>query len=159
MKEEEAAPAGRAQEDPAPRIPPGKGTRVSRPNRGGGGPGAAAYRRGIDHRARGEEAEALIAFRAALAAGGLSPDERMDAERQSIGLRTKFGEVEVICDLREALVTIDGRPHGHTPLLRPILLRPGRHVLSISRGGYRTMTRTIDVPPGGRVPLRFSLPK
>jgi tRNA A-37 threonylcarbamoyl transferase component Bud32 len=137
-----------AKPTPAPRPPP---ARLSR--------GTALYRQGMSHRVRGEEAEALLAFRGALAAGGLNPADKIDAERQSIGLRLKFGEVEVMCDLRDALVTIDGQPQGRTPLARPILTRPGHHVLSLSRPGYRTVTRAIEVPPGGRQVLHFSLPK
>jgi hypothetical protein len=119
--------------------------------------GRAHYQRAITHRTRGEEDLALLAFRSALSAGGLNPDEKADAERQSIALRRKFGEVEVLCDVPDALVALDGRPVGRTPLPRPMLVTPGSHRLTISRAGYRTIDRKIEVGPGGRLPLRFSI--
>ena len=122
------------------------------------GRGTALYRQAMNHRARGDEEQALLSFRSALSAGGMSPDERADAERQSIALRRKFGEVEILCDVNDAQVAIDGRPVGRTPLPRPILVKPGKHTLTIVTGaGYRTINRTFDVAGGDRLPLRFSI--
>ncbi len=120
------------------------------------GGGSAFYRQAMNHRAQGEEDQALLAFRSALSAGGLDPDEKADAERQSIALRRKFGEVEVLCNIADAQVTIDGRLVGKTPLGRPVLVTPGRHTLVISREGYRTITRTFDLAGNGRLLLRFT---
>jgi tRNA A-37 threonylcarbamoyl transferase component Bud32 len=130
---------------------------VARPHPAAVTRGRAHYKRAMNHRTRGEEDQALLAFRAALAAGGLGPEEKADAERQSIALRRKFGEVEVMCDVADAIVTIDGRQVGRTPLRAPILVKPGKHHLLITRGGYRAINRMFEVGPGGRLPLRFSV--
>jgi serine/threonine-protein kinase len=150
-------PGGGRRQPTGGRAEAGGRARNPRERPRGGTPGQAHYKLGIHHRTRGEEDLALLAFRSALAAGGLNPDEKADAERQSIALRRKFGEVEVLCDVADALVAIDGRPVGRTPLPRPILVTPGSHRLTITRAGYRTVDRKIDVAPGGRLPLRFSI--
>ena len=48
-----------------------------------------------------------------------------------------------------ALVTIDGRPSGSTPVTLTAVA-PGRHTVRIERPGYRTVTTTVDVKAGER---------
>jgi hypothetical protein len=48
-----------------------------------------------------------------------------------------------------ALVTIDGRPAGNTPLTLTGLA-PGRRTVRIEQAGYRTVTTTVDVKAGER---------
>ena len=132
---------------------PGPGARPARK----GPSGQALFQKAIDHRASGREAEALLALRAALAAGGLTEQQRSAAETQSIDLQRKFAELEVICDLDGAQVAVDGKMQGRTPLRRPLLLKPGRRTLTITRAGYRTITRAIELKPKERLTLRFSV--
>jgi serine/threonine-protein kinase len=139
--------------NPAGGTPSGHGGRPAH----AGPSGQALYQKAIDQRARGKEAEALLTLRAALAAGGLTEQERKSAETQSIGLKRKFAELEVICDLDGAQVAVDGRVQGRTPLRRPLLLKPGRRTLAITRAGYRTIMRAIDLKAEERLTLRFSV--
>jgi hypothetical protein len=143
----DAAPSGGG----AAREPDGKAARAGSP------PGHLLYEKALDLRARGKEAEALLAYRAALAAGGLTTEERSQAEHNILGLRKKFGELEVICDLDGATVSIDGKIQGRTPLRRPMLLKPGRHTLIITKPGYRTIQKGVELVGGERLPLRFSV--
>jgi hypothetical protein len=117
--------------------------------------GQRHYDRAIDHRARGEEAEALLAFRAALRAGGLDPETGADASRQAAALRNKFGELELETPVQGADITVDGRRVGRTPLRGPLLLRPGKRILVFTRAGYRPVTKTITISPGERQMLRI----
>jgi hypothetical protein len=48
-----------------------------------------------------------------------------------------------------ALVTIDGRPSGSTPVTLTAVA-PGRHTVRIERPGYRAVTTTVDVKAGER---------
>ena len=48
-----------------------------------------------------------------------------------------------------AVVTIDGRPSGSTPVTLTAVA-PGRHTVRIERPGYRTVTTTVEVKAGAR---------
>jgi hypothetical protein len=48
-----------------------------------------------------------------------------------------------------ALVSIDGRPAGTTPVTLTTVA-PGRHTVRLERPGYRTVTTTVDVKAGER---------
>jgi len=52
-----------------------------------------------------------------------------------------------------AQVSINGRPAGVTPLVRPIELPPGKHLVTITRRGHRPWSREIQVKRGQRVDL------
>lgn len=44
-----------------------------------------------------------------------------------------------------ATISIDGRPSGETPLLTPIDLPAGSHLVIVTKNGYRAYTQEIDV--------------
>jgi hypothetical protein len=120
-------------------------------------PSAAAghYARALEHRLRGEEAEALLAFRRALTTDGLSQDDRNEALRQVFNLAKKFGEVDLTSAIAGAKVSVDGRFHGVTPLPAPLLLTVGQHVIELTRSGYKPATKMVTVEANRRLPLRF----
>jgi hypothetical protein len=138
-------------ESPSPRARPRpSGAARARPS------GAAAhYARALEHRMRGEEAEALLAFRRALSTDELPRDDRDEALRQVMSLAKKFGEVEVSSAVPGARITVDGRVRGVTPLPAPLLLTVGEHVIVLSRAGYKPATRKVIIEANRRLPLRF----
>jgi serine/threonine protein kinase len=117
------------------------------------------YTRGIAHMARGEEREALEAFRGYLRGSGQPAARRAEAERYLISLQRKFGEIEVSCDLTGADVLVDGRSYGRTPLSKSIVLTAGSHELVVSKSGYNTIRKTFNLSPGQRQPFFFRLPR
>jgi serine/threonine protein kinase len=110
--------------------------------------GRAQYEQAFNHRAAGEEDKALLAYRAALRAGGLSSSERADAETMVINLGRKYGEIEVMSGVVGATISVDGRARGRTPLREPILVRPGTHVITLELAGYQPRTNSVTVGPG-----------
>lgn len=52
-----------------------------------------------------------------------------------------------------AQVSVNGRPAGVTPLVRPIELPPGKHLVTITRRGHRPWSREIAVKRGQAVDL------
>jgi hypothetical protein len=52
-----------------------------------------------------------------------------------------------------AQVSVNGRPAGVTPLVRPIALPPGKHLVTITRRGHRPWSREIQVQRGETVEL------
>ena len=53
-------------------------------------------------------------------------------------------------------VSVNGRPAGVTPLVRPIELPPGRHLVTITQRGHRPWSREIRVRRGQAVELEPS---
>ena len=52
-----------------------------------------------------------------------------------------------------AQVSVNGRPAGVTPLVRPIELPPGKHLVTITRRGHHPWSREIQVKRGQSVEL------
>jgi len=55
-----------------------------------------------------------------------------------------------------AQVSVNGRPAGVTPLVRPIELPPGKHLVTITRRGHRPWSREIKVKRGETIALEPS---
>jgi hypothetical protein len=103
--------------------------------------------------AQGKERDALESFRASLRGERLSPARRAEVERYVISLQRKFAEVEVVCEVPGAVVTIDGGVVGRTPLPRGLVLAPGAHELVLTKDGYAPVRRSFRVSAGERLPF------
>lgn len=81
----------------------------------------------------------------------------VDEERR-VSFQFAMGELKVFA-MPWALVAVDGREYGATPL-EPIALPEGRHTVTLSSPELkRTVTRTVEVPARGSVDLRIDLRK
>lgn len=69
-----------------------------------------------------------------------------------IELKSRPAVVSVRAD-DGAQVSVNGRPAGVTPLVRPIELPPGKHLVTITRRGHRPWSREIRVKRGQSVQL------
>ena len=69
-----------------------------------------------------------------------------------IELKPRPAVVNVRAD-EGAQVSVNGRPAGVTPLVRPLELPPGKHLVTITRRGHRPWSREIQVKRGQRVDL------
>jgi serine/threonine-protein kinase len=116
-----------------------------------------AYSLGITHLARGDEIEALQAFRDYLRGSGQPPARRAEAERYAIDLARKFGEVVVVCKAPGAAVSLDGKVVGHCPLPRNLFMRPGPHDIAVDKEGYQSLRRRLQVAAGQRTAVIFGL--
>jgi serine/threonine-protein kinase len=134
--EDGTPPAGAAERPRKPRPPAER-----RP-----AAGARAFARAMEHRQRGEEDLAMYAFQEALSLG-LDADDRLEAERNYVNIKRKFGFLEVTCGDRGIEILVDGRLAGRTPLARPLLVRPGAHKVELSGSGYRPLRLRVDVAP------------
>jgi hypothetical protein len=116
--------------------------------------GARAFARGMEHRGRGEEDEAMYAFEEAIRVGGMDAEMRSEAERQYINIKRKYGFIDILCDERGIDVSIDNRSRGRTPFPRPLLVRPGPHQVLLSGGGYQSRRLTVDVGPAQKTAVK-----
>jgi hypothetical protein len=63
-------------------------------------------------------------------------------------LAASVANVTLKSSVSGALVRVDGAAAGTTPLAAPLLLNPGKHRIEISREGYATFTRELDIGGG-----------
>jgi tetratricopeptide (TPR) repeat protein len=89
------------------------------------------------------------------------PDRRLQAETQISLLQSLFAELTITTDRPGALISVDGREVGRTPLYQPLRLAAGTHAVSAvveAPGGTTTTNRTVTIMPGERQVLRLGLP-
>ena len=56
-----------------------------------------------------------------------------------------------------AQVSVDGRPAGTTPLVRPLEVSAGKHLITVTRRGHRAWSREVTLERGKSVSLDASL--
>jgi tetratricopeptide (TPR) repeat protein len=89
------------------------------------------------------------------------PDRRLQVETQISLLQSLFAELTITTDRPGALISVDGREVGRTPLYQPLRLAAGTHAVSAvveSPGGTTTINRTVTITPGERQVLSLDLP-
>jgi len=69
----------------------------------------------------------------------------------------QLGAVRVTCRDKGALVKLDGRPRGNTPLSHRIYARPGRHRLTVELPGKGAYVRTLEFSAGRGMSLDVRL--
>jgi hypothetical protein len=83
---------------------------------------------------------------------GQQREEKFELTAENAWLRIDTG------DVKGALVKIDLNEVGATPLHAPLRLEPGEHVVEVVKEGYeKTKAREIDLAPGEKLTLNFSL--
>jgi len=85
-------------------------------------------------------------------------EERLQVEAQIKSLEAFLGELEVTTEPSGALLTIDGREIGRTPLSEPIRLAAGTHKIAASLDGRPTVERTVAMEKERRYQLYLQLP-
>jgi hypothetical protein len=93
---------------------------------------------------------ALAAFEKYLADGGAKIPEarRAQVELDIEKLKARVARVDVTADVAKADVFVDDMQVGSTPLGRSVLVSAGRRKITVSKSGYFSVTRWIDVAGG-----------
>jgi hypothetical protein len=120
---------------------------------------AVLYNIGQAEAVLGHLLEAITALSRYLKDGGAEIPEarREEVKAQIAGLEARLAEVTLTTGHTGAVVRVDGRDIGRTPLYEPIRLAPGRHVVILSDGA-RTLTTTLEIREGERRTLALRLP-
>ena len=85
------------------------------------------------------------------------PARRQDVQAQIALLESLFAELTIATDQSGALITVDGREVGRTPLYQSIRLAAGTHKVSAVMEGMTAMNRTVTLAPGDRQVLNLEL--
>jgi tetratricopeptide (TPR) repeat protein len=114
---------------------------------------------GQTYRRLNRPAATVDAFEAFLAeAPDAAPEMRRDAEDQIRVLRQQVASIRVIDAAPGAEIRVDGTRIGFAPLRRPIVVMPGRHELTASRGDGAVLSRAFDLNGGDVVEWLPSFP-
>jgi hypothetical protein len=119
---------------------------------------AVLYNIGLCHVALGRRPEAVAALRTYLEQGGPQiPDERRKSvEAQLAELEAKFAEITITTERPGAVISVDGREVGRTPLPKPIRMPAGTHEISAAAEGAPRATRKIEVGESERRTIDFA---
>ena len=121
---------------------------------------AVLYNIGQAQMALGRPIEAIEALTRYLRDGAdqVPLSRREQVQAQVALLESRLAELSVTTDRPGALVTVDGREVGKTPLYQPIRLAAGTHTVSITMDGITPIIRAIDLREGERRALAFVVP-
>jgi hypothetical protein len=121
---------------------------------------AVLYNVGQAEAVLGHPIEAIAALSRYLKDGGAEIPEarRAEVETQLRQLQAMLAELTVRTDRVGAIVQVDGKEIGTTPLYEPVRLAPGRHVIALIASGL-TETSTVDLAEGERHTLTLTLPE
>ncbi|HTV24995.1 MAG TPA: PEGA domain-containing protein, partial [Polyangiaceae bacterium] len=72
-------------------------------------------------------------------------------------IESRFGRLEVTCNVAGSEVSLDGRVVGTTPLAAPLRLLAGRSVIRLSAEGYFDVARQVQIDAGGLARLDVAL--
>ncbi|MEZ4447250.1 MAG: PEGA domain-containing protein [Polyangiaceae bacterium] len=78
-------------------------------------------------------------------------------EERLAELRAKTGELELGATPTGALIRIDGRDVGRTPLGETVFVLPGAREVQASMDGFVTASQRVEVAPGARASLTLAL--
>ena len=86
------------------------------------------------------------------------PARRQEVQAQIALLESLFAELTITTDRSGALITVDGREVGRTPLYQPIRLASGTHKVAATLEGMAAINRTVTLAPGDRQVLNLEMP-
>lgn len=97
----------------------------------------------------GRRAEAAWSFHRFMVHSASAPADVVQQARARLAqLKHKLASVKVSCGVDGAVVAMDGKEVGLTPLELPIYLEPGKHVLSVTKRGKLAFTRKLALLAG-----------
>jgi hypothetical protein len=121
-----------------------------------GGPSSELWNLARTHEKLDDPEGAVAAIDEYLGLRDLSPQDRLEAEREVRALRSRPSMLTVTTTPSGAVVTIDGRQTvGPTPI--SVEVAPGAHAIAIRREGYVTENRPLEARFGRAVIVSLDL--
>ncbi len=108
------------------------------------------YNLGRVHAALGHAVEATHAYQRYLDEGGRNvPAARQREVREALATqRSRIGRIQVVTDVRGAVVNVDGNDVATTPLSEPIEVTAGSHTVEVRGPGYEPVRRAVQIAGG-----------
>lgn len=104
-------------------------------------------------------AGALSAFEEYLVQGAkdVPAERRRQVEKDIAKLRERIALLEVSVNVADAEIWVDDDRVGPAPLAEPFAANPGRRKITVTKPGYASLQRTIEVAGGDRLQVAFTL--
>jgi hypothetical protein len=80
--------------------------------------------------------------------GNIPASRRADVTRDVEKLRSRVANVELVCAVPDAEVTIDDVAVGKTPFGKVLVVNVGRHKLVVTKSGFTAATKVIEIASG-----------
>ncbi|MFH1434657.1 MAG: PEGA domain-containing protein [Pseudomonadota bacterium] len=119
------------------------------------------YYIGIAYQALHRFVEAEKELKAYLEEGGseIPKEKKAKAEEVLSQVAGVIGSVMIEANVEGALITMDGKSVGKTPLAGPLSLNVGHYEVEVNKKGYETYTTEIDLPGGEELTIEVELKK
>jgi hypothetical protein len=93
---------------------------------------------------------ALAALSKYLDEGGaaIPAARKADVSKDIEKLKSRVANVEIVCAVPDAEITVDDVAVGKAPLGRSLIVSVGRHKVVVSKSGFTTATRVIEIASG-----------
>ncbi|HEY3820696.1 MAG TPA: PEGA domain-containing protein [Polyangiaceae bacterium] len=88
---------------------------------------------------------------------GIAADRRAQVDREVAELRGRVARVTALSNVDGADVTLDDTPLGKTPATEPLVIGEGRHRIVVSKPGYVTLSKVVDIAGGDELTLHLDL--
>lgn len=90
---------------------------------------------------------ALSSLERYLSEGGsqVTAQRKAEVARDVDKLRARVAKLEIVTNVSDADIAIDDLPAGKSPLAKPLLVSAGRRKITISKAGFQSATKLVDV--------------
>ena len=88
----------------------------------------------------------------------LDPNRSEQVEAQVAALKAELAEITVLSQVEGAQLFIDSRSVGRAPLVAPVTVTPGTHVISASAADGSKLSRSVTLQAGERLELYLDPP-
>ena len=78
----------------------------------------------------------------------LQPEEIEQLGQAMAALREKLGGIQVVANVADATLIVDGKPRGKLPRVTPVRVLPGEHRIMVLKEGYQSTDATAHVDVG-----------
>jgi tetratricopeptide (TPR) repeat protein len=82
---------------------------------------------------------------------------RAEVERDVEKLRSRVSNLDITVNVPDAEISVDDQPAGKSPLSKPVMVGPGRHRISVSKSGYNSASRVVEVASAETPKIPFEL--
>ena len=104
-------------------------------------------------------ANALGAFQRYLADGdkNIAASRKRDVQKEIQKLQYRVANLDITVNVPDADISVDDVTVGKSPLSKPVMVNPGRHQIAISKVGYTSTSKSVEVAGTDAPKLTFEL--
>jgi hypothetical protein len=82
---------------------------------------------------------------------------RGEVERDIEKLKSRVANLEITVNVADAEIALDDAPIGKSPLAKPVMVSAGKHKLTVSKTGFTSATKLVEVASGDTPKITLEL--